>query len=244
MHTRLPVFGLALAALAAAGVSTIACGSNDEPYKAQPAWSGKAASVPGVPTLPTTPIRVGDSYTIYGALHHLHSRIHGAEVTQKDISITGFIVDSNIPRAPDCAVHPTGKADPEGCKTEIPTFWIADNKGDKAAAKIPVMGWASNFANVYDAMKKYANLKEPPKHATAPDMAGKPGYLVLDELWAVDVPYPLPGVGAKVKVTGRYGVIFGKSSAGLVSEPSTGVMTYTSLETLEPATEPAAFAKK
>jgi hypothetical protein len=64
-----------------------------------------------------------------------------------------------------------------------------------------------------------------------------------DELWAVDVPYPLPSVGAKVKVTGRYGTVFAKSSAGLVTDPSNGIMTYGSIETLEPPTEPAAFAK-
>jgi hypothetical protein len=239
MRLSMPLLALALAVAPAFG-----CGGDDEPYKATPSFSGKRANLPAVPQLPTNPIKVGDSYTVYGAIHHLKSRIHSAEVTQKDISITGYIVDSNIPTAPTCAVHPTGKKDPDGCVTDIPTFWVADNKGDKAGQKIRVMGWASNFANVYDAMQKYQNLKDPPKHPASPDQAGKPGFLVMDELWAVDIPFPLPAVGAKVKVTGRYGVIFGKSSAGLVSDPASGVMTYGIVETLEPPTEPAAFAKK
>ena len=243
MHT-LRTAGFAVVALALVGASATGCGGNDEPYKVAPAWSGRHASIPPVPQLPTTPIRVADSYTVYGAIHQLRSRIHSQEVTQKDISITGYIVDSNIPTAPECAVHATGKKDPDGCVTDIPTFWIADSKGDKGGAKIRVMGWASNFANVYDAMQKYKDAKDPPKHAEKPDMAGKPGYLAIDELWAVDIPYPLPAVGAKVKVTGRYGYTFGKSSAGLVSDPASGVMTYSQIDTMEPGSEPAAFAKK
>src|SRR5579859_6302766 len=110
----------------------LGCNGNDEPYKVSPAWSGKHASLPAVPQLPTSPVKVGDSFTVYGAIHHLKSRIHSAEVTTKDISITGYIVDSNIPTAPACAVHPTGKKDPDGCVTDIPTFWISDSKTDKA----------------------------------------------------------------------------------------------------------------
>jgi hypothetical protein len=228
-------------------VGALGCGGNDEPYKVTPAWSGKKANLPPVPQLPTSPIKVGDSYTVYGAIHHLNSRIHKGDVTAKDISLVGYIVDTNIPNAPACAVHPTGKKDPDNCVTEIPTFTIADAKGDKSGQKIRVMGWASNFANVYDAMQKYKNpayAKDPPKHAEKPDNAGKTGYLMQDELWAIDIPFPLPAVGAKVKITGKYGTIFGKSSAGLVADPFSGVMTYTQIETLEPPPEPAAFMAK
>ena len=229
----------ALVALSIAG-----CSDDNDKYKPTPAYSGKKANLPPVPQLRTDPIRVGDSYSIYGAIHQLKSRYHSADVTAKDISITGYIVDSNIPTAPACAVHKTGKKDPDDCKTDIPTFWIADNKTDKTAQKIRVMGWASNFANVYDAMQKYKGAKDPPKHAEKPDNAGKPGYLMQDELWAVDIPYPLPSVGAKVKVTGRYGTIFGKASGGLVADPASGVLTYGQIETIEPPTEPAAFMAK
>jgi hypothetical protein len=238
MHKVTATLAVGLVAL-----TTLSCDDDSEKYKATPAYSGAKVSLPPVPQLPTNPIRVGDSYSVYGAIHQLNSRYHAAEVTAKDISVTGYIVDSNISTAPPCAVHKTGKKDPDDCKSDIPTFAISDVKGDKTKT-IRVMGWASNFANVFDAMEKYKDLKEPPKPPPTPDMAGKPGFLVQDELWAVSIPYPLPAVGAKVKVTGRYGVIFSKASSGLKSDPTNGIITYTTIETMEPPTEPAAFAKK
>ncbi|MEO8874729.1 MAG: hypothetical protein ABI461_04000, partial [Polyangiaceae bacterium] len=190
-------------------------------------------NLPSVPALPTTPIKgSGDSYTIYGASHHLRSTIHFADVTSKEITIEGYIIDSNIERAPKCAVHKTGKKDPDDCITEIPTFVIADDKNAAPDAKVPkikVMGWASNFSNVFDAMQKYKGLKDPPKE------------LLKDATWATDIPFPLPAKGAKVKVTGKYGVNFARASSGLAADPINGVMTYSKLEYEEPSTEPAAF---
>jgi hypothetical protein len=205
-----------------------ACGEEEQPYKAAPAWSGRAVGLPAPPALPTNPIKAGDAYTIFGAIHHLRSRVHEKEVNGREITITGYIVDSNIPTAPPCAVHPTGKKDPDDCKDiPIPAFAIADSKDDAKAPRIRVLGWASNFANVFDAFQKYNRLKDPPKE------------LVKDELWGVEIPFPLPAVGAKVRVTGKYGYTFAKSSAGLVSEPATGVLTYTKIEIVEPAPEAA-----
>ena len=230
---------IALASVRVASVvvltlSAVACGNTDEPYKPLPAFSGSKPNMPAIPTLPTTPIKgSGDSYTVYGAGHQLRSRIHFADVTAKEITIEGYIIDSNIERAPKCAVHKTGKKDPDDCVTEIPTFIIADDKNATPDAKVPkikVMGWASNFANVFDAMQKYKNLKDPPKE------------LVKDETWAMDIPFPLPSKGAKVKVTGKYGVNFARASTGLSADPINGVMTYSKLEYEEPAPEPAAFA--
>ena len=213
-------------------VSAGCSSSADEPYKPLPAWSGgRKPSLPPVPSLPTTPIKSGDGYTVYGAIHHLRSSIHNAEVTGKDVTIVGYIVDSNIATAPACAIHKTGKKDPDDCKTDIPTFTIADTKGEAKGPQIKVMGWASNFANVYDAIEKYKNLKEPPKEP------------LKDELWAIDMPFPLPSVGAKVKVTGKYGVNFSKSSSGIASDPLSGILTYSKIEVLEEAPEKAAFAK-
>jgi hypothetical protein len=211
---------------------------SDEPYKPAPAWSGRKASIPAVPQLPNTPTKAGDAYTVFGAIHHLNSRIHNTEVTAKDITIQGYIVQTNLAEAPQCAIHKTGKKDPDDCGKDlpggipIPSFWIADNKGDTKGPMIRVLGWAKNFASVFDAMEKYKNLKDPPKE------------LFKDEIWMVDVPFPLPAVGAKVKVTGKYGYTFTKSSTGLVADPRNGVMTYGSILYLEPAPEPAAFAKK
>lgn len=220
-----------LLASVSAGALSIGCGNADEPYKAAPVWSGKKASIPAVPQLPTNPIKSGDAYTIYGARHHLQSRIHDKEVTAKEITLVGYIVEENVSDAPVCAIHKTGKADPEGCVAEIPSFWIADAKGE-TKVKVRVLGWAKNYASVYEAMEKYKNLKEAPKE------------LFKDEVWSVDVPYPLPAVGAKVKVTGKYGYTFSKASTGIVSDPSNGVLTYGKIEVLEPAAEPLSFKKK
>jgi hypothetical protein len=207
-----------------------ACGSGDEAYKPAPAWSGRKPNLPAPPQLPNTPIKAGDAYTIFGASHHLKSRIHSTEVTAKDITIQGYIVDSNIPNAPACAIHKTGKGDDEKCKTEIPSIWLADTKGE-AKAKMRVIGFARNFPVIFDAMEKYKNLKDPPKE------------LVKDDQWQVDVPFPLPAVGAKVKITGKYGYSSTKAS-GLVTDPMYGVLTYGKIEYLEPSTEPAKFLNK
>ncbi|HSQ64769.1 MAG TPA: hypothetical protein VLM85_16205 [Polyangiaceae bacterium] len=215
---------LSLALVASSGLVALmpGCNSNEDPYKPVPAWSGKKVSLPAPPALPTDPIKSGDAYTVYGAIHHLNSLYHNAEVTSKDITIVGYIVDSNIPRAPACAVHKTGKKDPDDCKwsdgkdLQIPTIWISDSKTDEKAPRIRVMGFADNYANLFDANEKYQHLKDPPGEKD----------VVKDELWGVDIPFPLPGVGAKLKVTGRYGVNFAKSSTGIEADPMHGIMTY------------------
>jgi len=228
MHTFSRSFVFALAAFPLIA----GCGNSDEPYKPTPAYSGRKASLPAVPELPKNPVKVGDAYTVFGAAHHLKSRIHDKEVTSKDITIQGYIVESNITTAPACAIHKTGKKDPDNCTNiEIPSFYIADEKGVTDKGKIRVLGWARNFAVVYDAMEAYKNKKEPPKE------------LVKDDQWSVDVPFPLPAVGAKVKVTGKYGFSAAKGS-GIVADPINGVLTYAKMEVLEPAPEPAKFANK
>jgi hypothetical protein len=209
---------------------------SDDPYKPAPAWSGRKPNLPATPTLNAAPIKVGDAYTIAGASHHLRSRMHDKEVTKAPITIAGYIVEENISTAPACAVHKSGKADPEECKSEIPSFWIADEKNagpDKP--RIRVLGWAKNYATVYEALEKYKNIKEIKDPA-------KDYY--KDEIWNVDVPYPLPAVGAKVKVTGKYGFVFSKASTGLVSDPINGVMTYEKIEVVEPAPEKVSFKNK
>lgn len=226
MHVRLPALALATALAA----TTFACGNSDEPYKATPAWSGRKPSLPSPPTLANKPIKSGDAYTVFGATHHLRSRIHEKEVNGKELSIVGYIVETNYAEAPPCAVHKAGKKDPDDCVSPIPSFWIADEKGDVKGPKIRVLGWASNFANVFEAMSKYKGLKDPPKE------------LYKDEFLAVDVPFPLPAVGAKVKITGKYGFVYHGSQ--MVSDPQYGVFTHKQIEVLEPAPEPAAFAKK
>ncbi len=226
--------------LVAVGTLGAGCSSGaDEPYKPAPQWSGRKPSLPAPPQLSSAPIKAGEAYTIYGASHHLRSRIHDKDVTKANITIVGYIVEENISDAPKCAIHKTGKKDADDCPPpgqppiEIPSFWIADEKGaGKDKPRIRVLGWAKNFATVFEAMEKYKNLKEPPKE------------LYKDEVWSVDLPYPLPAVGAKVKITGKYGYTFSKSSTGIVSDPANGVMTYAKIEYLEPATAPLAFKNK
>jgi hypothetical protein len=227
-----------IAIVLAAAALTMSCGGNaDEPYKASPAWSGKKASLPAPPTLPNTPVKAGDAYTVFGATHHLRSLVHNKDVTKDPITITGYIVDTNIGRAPDCAVHPSGKKDKDEdkCNAEVPSFWIADTKGDKSGTKIRVVGWARNYAIIYDAIKKWGDrkLNDPPKDKD----------VIHDDILNVDVPFPLPAVGAKVKVTGKYGVST-RQSSDLVADPMNGVILQTKIETTEEAPEKAAFAKK
>ncbi len=154
---------LSAAAISALLLVTLGMGcssGSDEPYKASPSWSGRKASVPAVPQLPSTPVKSGDAYTVFGAIHHLNSRIHNTDVTAKDISITGYIVETNLGQAPPCAIHKVGKKDPDDCGKDIPggipipSFWIADSKGDTKGQKIRALGWAKNFATVFEAMEK------------------------------------------------------------------------------------------
>jgi hypothetical protein len=224
MHIR----HLAPALLAVSFVT--ACGTNDEPYKATPAWSGRKPNLPAPPAPETKPLKAGDAYTVYGASHLLRSRIHEKDVNGKEITIEGYIVQSNIEDAPACAIHAVGKADSDGCKSEVPSFYIADQKTDDPnQPRIRVLGWAKNFATVYDAMKLYAKSKDKPKEA------------IQDDMLTVEVPYPLPAVGAKIKVTGTYGYTFTKMTTGMVTDPKNGVMTYKTILVTEPAAAPAMF---
>jgi hypothetical protein len=222
---------IGLAALVAAAAD---CSGDDNPYKPQPAWSGRRPNLPAPPSPPSTPMKQGDAYTVYGAIHQLRSLIHGKDVTAQPITIAGYIVDSNIPRAPDCAVHKTGKKDPDNCNPEVPSFWIADEKGNTKGPKIRVVGWARNFAVIYDAMVVYKKVK-------AGDQPPDGG--VQDDMLNVTLPFPLPAVGAKVKVTGAYNVAKVVVS-DMVSEPSGGVIAMTKMEQVEPPPELAQFAKK
>lgn len=233
--------GLAALALAACGAPTppptpaplpsasaappAAC-EEDEVYAPRPAPTDKV-SLPAVPALPSRPVKVGADYTVFGATHALASRVDPGEVTMKEIAIVGYIVESNLAAAPACALHKTGQKDPEGCRAEIPTFAIADTKDARDERKIRVMGWASNWANVFEANRLYKDAK------------AAPAVMHKDAIWAVDVPYPLPAVGAKVRVRGRYGRTFTKASSGVVSDPVDGILTYDAMDVLEAAPERA-----
>ena len=167
-------------------------------------------------------MKIGDAFTVWGASHHLRSRVHNEEVNGKKVTIVGHIVQANYKDAPPCAVHGIGKADPPDCVAPVPSFSIADAKGE-TREMIVVMGWASNFAQIFTLIE--AMDKAP---------AGRSGDVrQTDEFWGNDLPNPLPNVGAKVRVTGTYGVTFTKSSSGQAANPKYGIMTVDTIEYLE-----------
>jgi hypothetical protein len=202
------------------------CGGEDLPYTMKTAYNGKKPSLPGVPTLPTKPKKQGDAYSIYGVTHDLRSRVHAEDVNGKKLSLIGYIVKANYGDAPKCSIHKTGKGDPADCKSPVPTFSIADEKSESKDV-IDVMGWASNYAQIFAMIEA---LDKAPK--------GKEDTVKLqDEFWGMELPNPLPNVGAKVKVTGTYGITFTKATGGAAANPKYGIMTVEKIEYLEPAPE-------
>jgi hypothetical protein len=229
-------FATTLAACAVlSGLMLSGCGGKKDKNKYQPraAYSGTPAQMPEVPTVPKKSSKSDGVYTVSGAIHDMRSRIHSQEVVNKEITIQGYIVKTNLADAPKCAVHRKGKKDgPECEKTPppFPTFWICDDPGGKAENCIQVMGWASNWARVFEAIKEY---KLPAKK--------KP---MDDDILGVPIPRPIPAAGAKVKVIGTYSTMFLKSTRGTESNPKTGIITYKSMEYVEPPKEEAKLEGK
>jgi hypothetical protein len=219
------LFAVALTSLAA-------CAADEVPYVPKPAASIKAA-LPPVPAIPQKPIKEGDAYTVWGASYHLRNRVQTASIASKDISLTGYIVKTNLPDAPECAVHETGKADPEGCQAPIPAFWIGETKDAPLEDCIKVMGFASNFAQLYDAVKEFKKReKQKLKDGEQPEP-------LMDAFWGVKIPDPLPVKGAKVTIKGNYSNTFTKATSGTEADPIMGIMTMEELKYLEPPTEVA-----
>jgi hypothetical protein len=222
---KIRVRNLSASALSAMLVLGVAgCGEGDIKYQARSAPSGVTASLPPVPNVPQKPIKQGDAYTVWGASYNLRSRVHRKEVSGKKLNVTGYITKTNLPNAPACAVHEGGKADPEGCNAPVPAFWIGDSKDAPESESIKVMGWASNFARVYDAIEEYDK---------------KDDAVVEDTFWGIKVPNPLPNVGAKVTVKGDYSSTFVRASTGTEADPIMGLITFESITYHEPPPEPA-----
>ena len=215
-------------ATALAGTALVGCGPDEQPYTAKPAVSGKKPNLPAVPTLPQKVKKQGDAYTIWGITHELRSRVHREDVDGKKVTVVGYVVKTNYNEVPKCAVHKTGKADPPECKAPVPTFSIADEKGE-TKDMIDVMGWASNPAQVFTLIEAIDRA-----------VKGKEGEVKLnDEFWGSELPNPVPNVGAKVKVTGTYGVTFTKATSGAAANPKYGIITAEKVEYLEPPPEKA-----
>ena len=208
--------------LAASALGT-ACGGDEVKYEPRPAYNGPKASLPAVPNVAKKPVKNGDAYTVWGASYSLRSRVHRKDVAGKKITLVGYITKTNLPDAPECAVHKGGKADPENCKPPIPAFWIGDTKDAPIGESIKVMGWASNFAQIYDAIKEFDTGKEDAEYN--------------DTFWGVKIPNPLPMAGAKVSVTGTYSTTFTQSSTGAEADPFMGLLAMQEMKVLEPAAE-------
>ena len=214
------------------------CGGEEPTYQPRPAHSGKAASIPPPPTLPQLKRKEGDAYTIAGVTHDLNSRVHKENVAGKQLTLIGTIVKTNLipckddkkareeDCTPACAVHKGGKEDPPDCAAPVPTFWIADSADEKTVI-VPVMGWASNFAKIYDAIEEYDK---------APNLEKQAEVKIEDPGWGINLPNPLPAVGAKVKVTGTYGTSFTRSTS-IQTNPRYGILTVDRIEYVEPSKE-------
>jgi hypothetical protein len=220
--------GRSAAATLAILALTVGCGQEKLKYEPHASPSGVKVNLPPVPNVPQKPLKAGDAYTVWGASYQLRSRVHHKDVAGKDIKLTGYISKTNLPDAPKCAIHKTGKEDPEGCKPPIPTFWLCDTKEAPDTDCIRVMGWASNFAQLHDAIEEEDKQK-------GKDAKDKEAF--TDNFWGVKVPDPLPTKGAKVIVKGNYSTTFTKATSGTVADPIMGVMTYAELETVEPGPE-------
>lgn len=220
----------ALAALAV--VSCLGCNQQEFKYEPKQAPSGVQANLPPMPNVPQKPVKAGDAYTVWGASYYLRSRVHHDEVAGKTIKITGYITKTNLADAPECAVHETGKEDPEDCHPPVPAFWIADTKDADEKDSIKVLGWASNFAQLYDAVKEYEKYDKAKK-------TGEDREPLTDGFWGVPIPDPLPAKGAKVTVEGNYSTTFTRATSGAEADPIMGVLTYEKMEVQEKAPETA-----
>jgi hypothetical protein len=212
---------VALLAMLTATV-TAGCGSDEVPYTPRESPSGVTANLPPVPNVPQKPIKSGDAYTVWGVSYHMRSRVHQQDVLGKPLKVAGYVVKTNLSEAPPCAVHPTGKADPDDCDAPIPAFWIADTPDAELKDSIKVMGWASNYAQLHDAITAIKKQKNKEKRDP-----------VMDAFWGVEIPDPLPVKGQKVTVKGTYGTTFTRATSGAEADPIMGILTYDEIEVQE-----------
>jgi tetratricopeptide (TPR) repeat protein len=182
--------------------------------------------LPAVPDFPDRPRLDGDAFTVWGASYALRSRAHRRDVVREGperfIAITGYVTKTNLPDAPKCAVHRPGRADPPGCPRPLPTFWLGDTKDAPPSECIRVVGWASNYAQIFEAIRAF-DRQVPSQY--------------IDGFWGVSMPNPLPAVGEKVTVRGTYDTAFALAGSSRELDPEMGFLSFQSQKVLEPAAE-------
>jgi hypothetical protein len=141
--------------------------------------------------------------------------VHRAEVSDRPVTIEGYITKTNLLAAPRCAVHSAAAASPKGCRAAAPAFWLGDTPNAAPEESIKVVGWASSYAQIYEAIRQLDS--------------GKPAPGRIDALLGQPLPNPLPAVGAKVSVTGEYGSTFVMPSADAEADIVMGLLTYHSM---------------
>ena len=193
------------------------------PPAPQPGASGPTP-LPKLPPPELTPpsIKSGDAYTVAGVSYLLRAPQHQKEVLDHRLAVTGYIVKTNLSEAPRCVVHRGGVADALDCRADVPTFWLGDSPQAPLKDCIAVMGWASNYASIYDAIRLFDGPH--------------PGDFV-DPFWGQPLPNPLPAAGAKVIVGGEYSRIFSKASSGAPTDDVMGILSYGNMQELEPSLE-------
>lgn len=208
--------GAAITLLALSAVGLLGGCTEEVKYKPKPAHSGEKAALPAVPNLPKKPLKEGDTYNVWGLSFSFRSADLMKNVVDQKVDLKGVIGHVNYDDVPACAVHKTGKEDPKDCGKDKPipqpTFWVCDSAEDKKEDCIAVMGWASNFANVHDAIDQNA------KKTTKPEPW-------MDSASGIAVPNPLPQKGAEVVVTGTYSALF-KGISSTAADPLMGILTY------------------
>lgn len=167
-------------------------------------------NLPAVPTLPPPPhpIQYPDqSYSVYGVRKRMH------QTMDTEVTISAYIVGMYVPPVcPEDRVCPPAR---------IPHIFLADVKDEADPYKrLTVVGYAENQTELDEAIEAFGR--------------GRP--LTREE--GDDRP-PVPGdfgIGAKIKVRGRFTRVTGTGFS-----QSDGVLEYNGHETLEPA-PPAAPA--
>ncbi len=217
------------------------CSSEVKAYEKKPGPSGKSA-IEAPPTLPNKPKKADDAYTVFGLVHDLHSKVHMSEVKGKKVTVVGYIVKTNMVAckdqanavledcAPECAIITKNEDQPDTCRSPVPAFFIADSPDEKAVM-IPVKGWASNFPGIAKGIEAYDKELDPDKQKE----------IAFTDQGNRTLPNPLPAVGAKVKITGKFGPSYrghpqpeAEPKYGIIGPPPDGPLA---IEILQPALE-------